>query len=126
MNKKTLDKEKIMRIEIEDGSKLGLVAMVGAAIGKDDWAEKKDFNSEEVKKSQDGRTIHTTRKAMLWMDENGEEVRDLSVAVIETAEVKAMGRVRIAGKTWITHYIKDGRRLGVSIVAERLEPVKAE
>lgn len=118
-----------MRIEVADAKQLGITALVGAAIGKDDWSEKKEYNSEELKKSPDGRTIHTTRKAMLWMDEQGEEVRDLSISVIEPSEAKAAGRVQLAGKAWVTHWIKGGKggeraQLGVSVVVERLEPVR--
>lgn len=114
-----------MRIEIADGRTLGLVAMVGAAIGKEDWTEKKDYKTDGVKLSADGRVMFGTRKALLWMDENGETVQDVSVSVLEPVEAKAASRVVLAGKTTVSHWVKDRGRLAVSIVAERLEPVKS-
>lgn len=117
-----------MRIELADARTLGINALVGAAIGREDWTERKEYNSEELKKSPDGRVLFGTRKAMLWMDSEGESI-EASVTVMEPVEAKAATRLQLAGKVWVTHYIKGGRggdraQLGVSIIAEKLEPVK--
>lgn len=117
-----------MKIELADARTLGITAMVGAAIAREDWTERKEYNSEELKKSADGRVLFGTRKAMLWMDADGNSI-DVSVNVIEPIEAKAASRLQLGGKVWVNHYIKGGQggsraQLGVSIVAERLEPVK--
>ena len=117
-----------MRIETT-GKALGLTALVGANVTREDWTEKKEFNSEAMKLSPEGKVMFTTRKAMLWMDQEGNAM-ELNISVTEPVEVPAFSRVQLGGKVWVTHWIKGGNgeraQMAVSIVAERLEPVKGE
>lgn len=53
------------------------------------------------------------------------EVRNASVHLCTPVDLVFGQAYRPAGKVWITHYISGNNRLGVSVVVEKIEPLRA-
>lgn len=79
-----------------------------------------------TKTSPDGRNLYRTDLKAVALDEQGQPIREeqnVTLAVIEPTAVTASIPMKATGKIWVTHYITNNNRIGVSIIAERLEPV---
>jgi hypothetical protein len=50
--------------------------------------------------------------------------RSVTIAVVEPTKFPLGLAVRPDGKCWLTPYVTDSQRLGISIVCERLVPIK--
>lgn len=76
------------------------------------------------KLSPDGRPTYASG-VVVARDDGGVD-RNVTIAVIELGKFPLGMAVRPDGKAWLTPYVTDAQRLGISIVCERLIPVKAE
>jgi len=74
----------------------------------------------------DGRATSSAPVVVLRDDGQGQE-RGATVAVVsENAKVYPLGTfLRTDGRTWVTPYVTDANRLGLSYVCERLVPCQA-
>lgn len=111
-----------MRIEM-DGKDLpaGFVALfpVDAAA----WTVKTTPEGT-AKTAPDGSTLYRCASAkVVALDADGRPEREesnASVAVLKPCALKAGEVARAVGRVWVTHYVTNGGRLGVSIIAESL------
>ena len=76
-----------------------------------------------AKLSPDGRPTFASGVVVAREDGQGQE-RGVSIAVIESTVLPMGALVRPDGKTWVTPYVTDAGRVGVSIVTERLVAAK--
>lgn len=85
-----------------------------------------DSGKTETKTAPDGsgRVQHRTQLKALALDEDGNAVReerDVTVSLLEPANVEIGKYYDLDGDIWVTHYMNNGR-MGVSIVAETIVP----
>lgn len=119
-----------MKIEIENGSKLSnqIVFVSLFAVKADEFKTKtrKDDDGKEQQVTLDGKSeFRTPLKGLRVLDGSPvSEEKNVTIAVLTPTALEAGKYYAPAGKTVITHYVTNTNRLGVSIVAERVELVK--
>lgn len=119
-----------MRIETNGLLGVAFVSLLEVAAGDFETKTFTDRATEktEVKTAPDGRPVFRTSLKGLTLDDAGKpskEEQNLTLAVIEPCDVSAGVPMVAAGRVWVTHYVTNNNRLGVSIIAERLEPLNA-
>lgn len=87
-----------------------------------------DAGKTETKSAPDGsgRVQYRTSLKALRVDDDGTitgEERDVSLSILEPADIVPGVQYGLSGVTWITHYQTNAGRVGVSIVAERVKPI---
>lgn len=74
----------------------------------------------------DGRPTSSVSVVVLRSDGDGQERNATLSVVTENAKAFPLGTfLRSDGRTWVTPYVTDGGRLGLSYVVERLVPCDA-
>lgn len=72
-----------------------------------------------------GRTQYRTALQAMSLDDNGtpaRQERDVTVSLLEPADVQFGQVYNLKGNVWVTHYVTNANRMGVSIVAESITP----
>lgn len=82
---------------------------------------------KEVKVAPDGsgRQQYRSNLTVLSLDDRGNVTRqesDTTVSILSPVDVVAGVHYQASGAVWITHYVTNGNRLGVSIVVESIAP----
>lgn len=88
-----------------------------------------DSGKTETKVAPDGsgRAQYRTNLKAVTLDDEGiptREERDVTVAVLEPADIVRGVDYNLKGQVWVTHYVTNAGRMGVSIVAEGITPVQ--
>jgi hypothetical protein len=82
-----------------------------------------DAGEQITKTAPDGRPVFRTALKALRVKENqinGED-NNVTLGLLTQPEIEAGKIYRLSGKTWITHYVTNNNRLGVSIIAETIK-----
>lgn len=86
----------------------------------------KETGKTTTKTAPDGRPVYRTDLKALAVDESGKPTREehnISITVLEPSEIIAGIPMKATGTIWVTPYVTNTNRIGISIIAERLEPV---
>lgn len=91
---------------------------------------KDDSGKVETKVAPDGsgRAQYRTNLQAMALDDDGNpyrQERDVTVSILEPADVQFGQVYNLKGQVWVTHYVTNGGRMGVSIVAESVTPANA-
>lgn len=116
-----------MKLVVNDGRALNiLVQSTGVA---DVLEPRVVFGTTENKLSDDGKVLLNARSLEVLKMENGQPVgleKNVSVSLTEQPQggLKFGQLYVLAGRVSVNHYGKDGGGVGVSIVADRVQPAK--
>ncbi len=106
------------------GEQLSLMAL--GAVKKGDMKARVDGEGTP-KLSPAGSPTYSTPLKLLAVEDGNPvgEIRNASVHVCTPTDLAFGQTYKPAGQVWITHYIAGNNRLGVSVVVERIEPLRA-
>lgn len=106
------------------GNQLSLMAL--GAVKKGDMKARVDGEGNP-KLAPNGSPTYSTPLKLLAVEDGVPvgEIRNASVHVCTPVDLAFGQAYRPAGNVWITHYISGNNRLGVSVVVEKIEPVRA-
>lgn len=110
-----------MRIRI-DGSQVPLTVFAVEAVAAEDWTPKKQYGSDELKLSPDGKQLYSTRKSLVFLGANGAE-NGITLSITTPEPLDEMTKYQLGGEVIYTPWVNNGR-VAVSLIAERLVPVK--
>lgn len=116
-----------MMISLDGGSagnQLSLMAL--GAVKKADLKPRMDGDGNP-KTAPNGAPTYATPLKLLAVEEGVPvgEIRNASVHVCMATDLAFGQAYKPAGQVWITHYISGNNRLGVSVIVERIEAVRA-
>ncbi len=105
------------------GNQLSLMAL--GAIKKSDLKPRLDSEGNP-KLSPAGAPTYATPLKLLAVEDGNPvgEVRNASVHLCTPVDLVFGQTYKPAGQVWVTHYISGNNRLGVSVVVEKIEPVR--
>ncbi|MGP5049760.1 hypothetical protein [Glutamicibacter ardleyensis] len=106
-----------MRIKI-DGSQIPLTVFAVENVGIEDWAPKKQYGTEEMKTSPDGKQLYSTRKSLVFLGDNGAE-NGITMTVTNPEPLEEMTKYELGGEVIFTPWVNNGR-VAVSLIVEKL------
>lgn len=115
-----------MRLTVPATAINDLVFMSMATV--DTMPPKADYNTGEQKLSPDNKPLYNARGlTAIGTDNDGNATgadNSVSLALTTPKPIKMGVLYRLTGQSTITHYVQSNGRLGVSIIADSVEPVQ--